>query len=70
MNDEDLKVIFGQDIEGRQLVMIQLEKSEVASDSDWALPRIQYSGANSVRGDIGILSAPGFRVRSKIPINW
>ena len=58
----NLKVVFGQDVVGRQLVTLQLEKSEAAAAGTWVLQRIEYPGAKSVRGDIGIVSAPGFRV--------
>lgn len=58
----NLKVVFGQDVVGRQLVTLHLEKSEAATAGDWALQRIEYPDAKSVRGDIGIVSAPGFRI--------
>lgn len=44
----NLKVIFGQDVEGRQLIKLLLEKSEVAVAGEWMLPRIEYPGAKSV----------------------
>lgn len=58
----NLKVIFGQDMGGRQLVVLHLEKSEAAAAGDWALPRIEYPQAKTVRGNIGIIGAPGFRI--------
>jgi len=58
----NLKVIFGQDVEGRQLVTLHLEKNEAAAEEDWVLPRIEYPGAKTVRGNIGIIGAPGFRI--------
>ena len=58
----NLKVVFGQDVLGRHLVTLRLEKSEAAAAGNWVLQRIEYPGAKSVRGDIGIVSAPGFRV--------
>ena len=58
----NLKVIFGQDVAGRQLVSLHLEKSEAAAEADWILPRIEYTGAKAVRGDLGIIGAPGFRI--------
>jgi hypothetical protein len=57
-----LRVIFGQDVGGRQLVALQLEKNEAASQEDWVLPRIGYAGAKTVRGNIGVVGAPGFRI--------
>jgi len=58
----NLKVLFGQDVTGRQLVNLHLEKNEAAADEDWVLPRIEYPGAKTVRGNIGIIGAPGFRI--------
>jgi len=58
----NLKVIFGQDVSGRQLVTLHLEKSQAAAEADWVLPRIEYRGAKTVRGDLGIIGAPGFRI--------
>ena len=58
----NLKVIFGQDVSGRQLVSLHLEKSEPATAGDWTLPRIRHPEAKAVRGDIGIIGAPGFRI--------
>jgi len=58
----DLKVIFNQDIEGRHLVSIRLEQSIPAAAGDWVLPRIAHPEAKAVRGDIGVVGAPGFRI--------
>lgn len=58
----NLKVMFGEDVAGRQLVTLHLEKSEVAAAGNWVLQRIEYPGAKTVRGAIGIVGAPGFRV--------
>ncbi len=73
----NLKVIFGQDVLGRQLVTLQLEKGEAAAAGNWILPRIEFPGAKSVRGDIGIAGAPGFRVSAgqtellvEKPLSW
>lgn len=58
----NLKVVFGKDIRGRQLVTLHLEKSEAAAAGNWILQPIEYPGAKTVRGAIGIVGAPGFRV--------
>lgn len=58
----NLKVIFAEDVVGRQLVSLHLEKGEAATAADWALPRIEFPEAKTVRGDIGIIGAPGFRI--------
>ena len=57
----NLKILFSQDVQGRQLVGLRLEKNEVAATGQWTLPHILYPEAKSVRGDIGIVAAPGFR---------
>ena len=58
----NLKVVFGNDVMGRQLVTLRLEKSEVVAAGNWILQRIEYPGAKTVRGAIGVVGAPGFRV--------
>lgn len=58
----NLKVIFGQDVQGRQLVRVRLEKTEAAAAGVWSLPRIDFPEAKAVRGDIGVVGAPGFRI--------
>ena len=58
----NLKVVFGNDVMGRQLVTLHLEKSEVAAAGNWVLQRIEYPGAKTVRGAIGVVGAPGYRV--------
>jgi hypothetical protein len=58
----NLRVMFGADVSGRQLVSLHLEKSETAAAGPWTLPTIGLPGAKTVRGDIGIMAAAGFRV--------
>ena len=58
----NLKTMFSQDVSGRQLVSLHLEKSEVASAQSWVLPKITHPAAKAVRGDIGIVGAAGLRV--------
>ncbi|MDA7877937.1 hypothetical protein N9B39_00150 [bacterium] len=58
----NLKTIFANDVSGRQLISLHLEKSEPAAAGDWKLPRIEHTEAKAVRGDIGIIGAPGFRL--------
>jgi len=58
----NLKTIFAKDVSGRQLISLHLEKSETAAAGDWVLPRIEHPEAKAVRGDIGIIGAPGFRL--------
>ncbi|MEM1069608.1 MAG: hypothetical protein AAGI63_11980 [Planctomycetota bacterium] len=58
----NLKVMFGQDVAGRQLVMLHLEKSEAAAAGPWVLPRLEFPEAKAVRGDIGVVGEAGFRM--------
>ncbi len=57
-----LKVLFGKPVDGRQLIHLRLEKNQAAAAGEWALPRLSYPGAKSVRGHIGVASVPGFRI--------
>lgn len=58
----NMKVMFGQDVSGRQLVTVHLEKTQAAAAGDWTLPRIEYTNAKTVRGNVGIIGAAGFRI--------
>ena len=57
-----LKVLFGRAIDGRQLLQLRLEKNQLAAAGDWRLPALQFTGAKSVRGHIGVVSTPGYRL--------
>jgi hypothetical protein len=57
-----LKVVFGGPVEGRQLLHLRLEKNEPAAAGDWALRPLRFPGAKSVRGNIGVVSSPGYRL--------
>jgi len=57
-----LKILFGHPVEGRQLLQLRLEKNEPAAAGDWQLRPLRFPGAKSVRGHIGAVSAPGYRI--------
>ncbi|MGJ8723195.1 MAG: hypothetical protein ACSHYB_01450 [Roseibacillus sp.] len=57
-----LRVIFSEEVSGRQLVSLYLEKNEPVEEGEWILPRIVHAEAKAVRGDVGVVGAPGFRV--------
>lgn len=57
-----LKVLFKRAVEGRQLVRLRLEKNQAAAPGEWRLPPLVFPGAKSVRGHIGVVSAPGYRI--------
>ncbi|MCA9171360.1 MAG: hypothetical protein KDB23_27005, partial [Planctomycetales bacterium] len=57
-----LKIMFADDVAGRQLVSLHLEKNDPATPGEWMLPHIEFPEAKAVRGDIGISSTAGFRI--------
>lgn len=60
--NRNVKLIFQSDVQGRQLVSLRLEKNEAAAGGAWVLPRIDFPQAKSVRGDIGVVGAAGYRI--------
>ncbi len=56
-----LNVLFSKMISGRHVVNLQLEKNEAPAAGDWNLPPFEYPNAKTVRGHIGVLTAPGYR---------
>ncbi len=60
--ERNLNIIFNQDVSGRQLVSLHLEKNEAAAAGEWVLPKLRFPEAKSVRGELGIVGAPGFRI--------
>jgi len=57
-----LKVMFRDAIEGRQLLRVRLEKNSAAVVGAWKLDVPSHPAAKSVRGHLGISSAPGYRI--------
>jgi len=57
-----LKFQFGQAVQGRQLLSLRLEKNQAAAAGDWQLRPLRFPGAKSVRGHVGAVSTPGFRI--------
>lgn len=57
-----LRVIFAEEVAGRQLLNLHLEKNESVTEGEWRLPRLNYPSAKAVRGDVGIVGAAGFRI--------
>ncbi len=62
-NQRSLKILFKDEVTGRQLIKVRLEKNLPASMGDWSLPSLTFPGAKNVRGDIGILSASGWKMQ-------
>jgi hypothetical protein len=65
----NLKMIFSDAVDGRQLLHLRLEKNQTAAAGGWTLPALGYPGAKSVRGEIGVVSIPGFRITPKVSDN-
>ncbi len=57
-----LKIIFSRAVQGRQLLRLRLEKNQAAGAGGWTLPPLVFPGAKSVRGHVGVVSAPGYRI--------
>jgi len=57
-----LKVMFRDAVEGRQLLRVRLEKNSAAAAGAWTLDVPSHPAAKSVRGHLGIRSAPGYRI--------
>ena len=57
-----LKILFGRAIEGRQLLKLRLEKNQAAAAGEWRLPALTFPGAKTVRGQVGAVSAAGYRI--------
>ncbi|BDS07872.1 hypothetical protein NT6N_29120 [Oceaniferula spumae] len=58
----DVKILFKKAVAGRQLISIRLEKNAPAKDGVWQLPVLDFPGAKSVRGHIGVSANAGWRV--------
>ena len=57
-----LKILFGRAVDGRQLIKLRLEKNQAAGAGEWKLSPLLFPGAKSVRGHVGVVSAPGYRI--------
>ena len=57
-----LKVVFDRAVEGRQLLQLRLERNQAAAAGGWVLRPLRFPGAKSVRGNIGAVSTPGYRI--------
>lgn len=57
-----LKVMFSEPVEGRVLLRLRLEKNQAAAAGPWRLPVLRFPDAKSVRGHVGVVTVPGYRV--------
>jgi hypothetical protein len=58
----NLKVLFRQEVIGRQLIELRLEQNTPAAAGVWALPMLSYPDAKTVRGHLGVGTVAGYRV--------
>ena len=58
----NLRLLFAAATDGRQLIHLQLERNELPKPGEWTLPRVEFPEAKTVRGNIGVVTSPGFRV--------
>ena len=61
----ELRIIFGQPVTGRQVVQLRLEHNKPLGETNWVLPRIEVPKAKSVRGNVGVASDAGFRLTAE-----
>lgn len=57
-----VRVVFGRAVEGRQLLQVRLEANLPAAAGEWVLAALQFPTAKAVRGHVGVLATPGFRI--------
>ena len=57
-----LKVLFRNEVIGRQLIQVRLEKNLPAGEGAWELATLSFPEAKRVRGDIGLMSANGWKM--------
>ena len=58
----DLRIVYGQPVSGRQVVVLRLERNKALGDTNWILPRLEVAKAKSTRGHIAVSADAGFRV--------
>ena len=61
-NSKPLKILFKKAVSGRQLIEIRLTKKLTAEPGEWTLAQLIYPNVKSVRGHVGVKSAPGYRI--------
>lgn len=59
-----LKVTFKKAVMGRQLIKVRLARNVATAEGEWALVKLSYPQAKTVRGNLGVEAALGWRVVS------
>jgi hypothetical protein len=62
----ELRLIYVAPAFGRQVIQLRLERSNLLTQTAWALPRIEVIKARSARGHVGVSSDPGLRLSATI----
>lgn len=57
-----LRIVFAKPLQGAAVLNLRLEKNEPPSSGTWNLPEVHFPAAKSVRGFVGAVAAPGFRL--------
>ncbi len=60
--ERDLKILFAEEILGRRLIRIHLEKNGGMEKPAWKLPVLRFPGSKMIYGEIGISAVAGYRV--------
>lgn len=61
-DSQRLKVIFGSDVAGRQLISLTLEQNIAVEEGGWKLPPLEFPDAETVSGNIAVAAAAGYRI--------
>lgn len=64
-----LRVLFDQAVEGRQLLRFRFEESRTAEAGTWRLPSLKFPDAATLRGHIGAVAVPGYRLVPSVAEN-
>ncbi|MFT5881655.1 MAG: hypothetical protein ACI9FG_000140 [Crocinitomicaceae bacterium] len=59
-----LKVTFKKAVIGRQLIKVRLARNVATAEGEWSLAKLSYPRAKTVRGNLGVEAALGWRVVS------
>ncbi|MGJ8672876.1 hypothetical protein [Rubritalea sp.] len=57
-----LTVSFKKEVIGRQLIQIRLARNAATEEGDWSLLKIEHPHAKTIRGNLGVEAALGWRV--------
>lgn len=64
-DQNELRIVYGQPVSGRQVVQLRLERNKPLGETNWILPRVEVVKAKSVRGSVGVSTDAGFRLTAE-----